>query len=174
MKVLSKVVCIILQFSGRWIKCVILKLYKTFLRTNSTCSCVLIYISKNKIKFMLFFMCFTLLLKPKFTIDNLIRSMDRGGSLTNKNLKSKHFKINFFWNSSYQSYAISCFDFYAGVVTSDDLFGKSLESHEISNLILTWVCVYFRACCAHFINFIKGGLGLSYNVRVVGSSRVPS
>ena len=33
------------------------------------------------LKIVLFFMCFTLLLKPKFTIDNLIRGMDRGVSL---------------------------------------------------------------------------------------------
>ena len=34
------------------------------------------------LKTMTFFMCFTSLRKPKFTINNLIRGMDRGGSLS--------------------------------------------------------------------------------------------
>ena len=40
------------------------------------------------LKTMTFFMCFTSLRKPKFTIDNLIRGMDRGGSL-NSNFSAR-------------------------------------------------------------------------------------
>ena len=39
-------------------------------------------ISWKFLKIMTFFMCFTLLIKSKFTIDNLIRGMDRGVSLS--------------------------------------------------------------------------------------------
>ena len=64
----------------------ILKLY-----TNIHCEKFNVPLSFNNdiswkfLKIMTFFMCFTLLIKSKFTIDNLIRGMDRGGSLI-KNL----------------------------------------------------------------------------------------
>ena len=60
----------------------ILKLY-----TNIHCEKFNVPLSFNNdiswkfLKIMTFFMCFTLLIKSKFTIDNLIRGMDRGGSL---------------------------------------------------------------------------------------------
>ena len=62
----------------------ILKLY-----TNIHCEKFNVPLSFNNdiswkfLKIMTFFMCFTLLIKSKFTIDNLIRGMDRGGSLRN-------------------------------------------------------------------------------------------
>ena len=63
----------------------ILKLY-----TNIHCEKFNVPLSFNNdiswkfLKIMTFFMCFTLLIKSKFTIDNLIRGMDRGGSLRDR------------------------------------------------------------------------------------------
>ena len=114
----------------------ILKLY-----TNIHCEKFNVPLSFNNdiswkfLKIMTFFMCFTLLIKSKFTIDNLIRGMDRGGSLKLKNNQKNYFSIFFF------GFFNSIWEFFPSDAI---LWGTS--GSKASRKFSMWVKGMFRLC----------------------------